>query len=73
MLPERKGRLRAHLVPYQWRPTFKNVYDELMQRFFVKDFALHVRYLDELADVHRAFERNEPPLPAAAKRAAGGA
>ena len=39
---------KVHLAPYKWRPTLKNVYDELMQRFFVKEFSLHTRYLDEL-------------------------
>jgi hypothetical protein len=48
MLPSRRGPFTVHLAPYKWRSTAKNVYDELMQRFFVKEFSLHVEYLDEL-------------------------
>jgi hypothetical protein len=47
-LPKWRGPFKVHLAPYKWRPTLKNVYDELMQRFFVKEFSLHTRYLDEL-------------------------
>jgi hypothetical protein len=47
-LPKRKGPFTVHLAPYKWRPSLKNLYDELMQRFFVKEFSLHVKYLDEL-------------------------
>jgi hypothetical protein len=58
-LPTRKGPLTVHLTPYRWRPAWKNVYDELMQRFMVKEFDVHVGYLRELASVHDAFERQE--------------
>jgi hypothetical protein len=47
-LPRKKGPFTIHLAPYKWRTTTKNVYDELMQRFLVKEFRLHVKYLDEL-------------------------
>lgn len=47
-LPKRKGPFTVHLAPYKWRPSMKNLYDELMQRFFVKEFSLHVKYLDDL-------------------------
>jgi hypothetical protein len=49
-LPQRWGPFAVHLAPYQWRGTAKNVYDECVQRFFVKDFSLHVRLLDELKE-----------------------
>lgn len=55
-LPRRKGPFTLHLAPYKWRPTVKNVYDELMQRFFVRDFALHGRFLDELKELHDRME-----------------
>lgn len=48
-LPQRWGPFAVHLAPYQWRGTAKNVYDECVQRFFVKEFAVHVRLLDELS------------------------
>jgi hypothetical protein len=38
----------VHLSPYQLRPTIKNIYDELMQRFVVRNFRRHVRYLRDL-------------------------
>jgi hypothetical protein len=47
-LPKRQGPFTVHLAPYKYRSKAKNVYDELMQRFFVKEFRLHVKYLDEL-------------------------
>jgi hypothetical protein len=47
-LPRKKGPLTLHLAPYKWRPGLKNVYDEFMQRFFVKEFGLHTKFLDEL-------------------------
>jgi Mannosyltransferase putative len=50
-LPRRLGPFRIHLTP-SYRPTTKNVYDELIQRFIVRDFALHVRFLEELGEVH---------------------
>jgi hypothetical protein len=53
-LPRRKGPFTVHLAPYKWRTTTKNVYDELMQRFLVKEFRLHVKYLDELKAFHDA-------------------
>jgi hypothetical protein len=51
-LPSRKGPFPLHLTPYKWRPRWKNVYDELMQRFLVKGFARHVKYLAELKEIH---------------------
>ncbi len=53
-LPKRKGPFTVHLTPYRWRPAVKNVYDELMQRFLVKAFRVHVGYLRELAALHDA-------------------
>ncbi len=54
-LPKRKGPFTVHLAPYRWRPNIKNVYDELMQRFFVKEFALHVGFLGELKGFHERY------------------
>lgn len=51
-LPRRFGPFQLHLTPYKWRSQRKNVYDEFMQRFFVKEFAQHVRYLNELSEIH---------------------
>ncbi len=51
-LPRRKGPFRVHLTPYKYRPSFKNLYDELMQHFFVKEFRTHVGYLEELGAIH---------------------
>jgi hypothetical protein len=47
-LPRKKGPFTVHLMPYKWRGPLKNVYDELMQRFLVKEFSLHTSILDEL-------------------------
>jgi len=58
-LPKKKGPFTVHLVPYKWRPGVKNIYDELMQRFFVKEFNLHTKYLDELQGFH---ERSDAAL-----------
>jgi hypothetical protein len=52
-LPKWKGPFKVHLAPYKWRPTLKNVYDEFMQRFLVKEFSLHTKLLDELNRFHR--------------------
>jgi len=51
-LPIKKGPFTTHLTPYKWRPRVKNFYDEAMQRFFVRDFGLHVSYLDELNEFY---------------------
>ena len=68
-LPRRKGPLTLHLTPYRWRPAIKNVYDELMQRFLVKEFAIHAGYLRELGAIHDAFARE---LGTSALREPGG-
>jgi hypothetical protein len=47
-LPKRRGPFTVHLAPFQYRPSIKNVYDELMQRFLMQGFRGHVGYLDEL-------------------------
>jgi hypothetical protein len=51
-LPKGRGPFQARLTPYKYRPAIKNSYDELMQRFVVRDFALHARFLQELGDLH---------------------
>jgi hypothetical protein len=48
-LPKRVGPFTTHLLPYKHRSQAKNLYDEIFQRFFVRDFPLHVRFLDDLA------------------------
>jgi hypothetical protein len=50
-LPTRKYGFRSHLAPPSYRPLHKNVYDELMQRFIVRNYGLHAHFLDELAEV----------------------
>lgn len=47
-LPQKRGPFHLHLLPYEHRSSTKNVYDELMQRFFVRDFSSHIKYLNEL-------------------------
>jgi hypothetical protein len=51
-LPVRKGPFPIHLTPYHWRPLWKNVMDELLQRFVVKNFTRHTGYLAELKKIH---------------------
>ena len=54
-LPRRRGPVTVHLTPYRWRSPAKNVYDELMQRFLVKGFREHARYLRELGALRNAY------------------
>jgi hypothetical protein len=58
-LPKKKGPFRVHLTPDKYRPSKKNVYDELVQRFVVRDFALHARFLEELGEIHDYHRRLE--------------
>jgi hypothetical protein len=53
-LPTKKGPFTTHLTPYQWRSPSKNFYDETMQRFFVRNFSTHVKFLDELNEYYQA-------------------
>jgi hypothetical protein len=50
-LPVRRGPYTSYLSSYEGRPMIKNLYDEIMQRFFVRDFPRHVSLLEELARV----------------------
>jgi hypothetical protein len=52
-LPVRRGPYTSYLSFYEGRPMIKNLYDEIMQRFFVRGFSRHVRLLEELALVRR--------------------
>ena len=54
-LTKRIGPFDVHLAASH-RPVTKNIYDELMQRFIVRDFSLHVRFLQELAALSVARE-----------------
>jgi hypothetical protein len=51
-LPKRRGPFRLHLKPQHYRSTQKNIYDEVMQRFIVRDFDLHTQFLEELGSIH---------------------
>ena len=51
-LPKRRGPFRTYLAPGKHRTSKKDTYDEIMQRFIVRDFFLHAHYLRELAEVH---------------------
>ncbi len=51
-LPRRKGPVSLYLAPYKHRSQKKNIYDELMQRFIIREFRQHIVFLRELGDVH---------------------
>jgi hypothetical protein len=48
-LPQRKGPVRVYLAPHKHRRLSHNIYNEIMQRLFVRNFSLHARYLRELS------------------------
>ena len=50
-LPRRKGPFQIHLAPHKYRRSSHNLYNEIMQRLIVRDFAVHARYLRELVEV----------------------
>ena len=50
-LSQRKGPFQIHLAPHKYRRSSHNLYNEIAQRLVVRDFAVHVRYLRELAEV----------------------
>jgi hypothetical protein len=50
-LPRRMGLFQIHLAPHKYRRSSHNLYNEIMQRLIVRDFAVHARYLRELVEV----------------------
>ena len=42
---------KIYLAPHKYRRSSHNLYNEFMQRLIVRDFAVHARYLRELAEV----------------------
>jgi hypothetical protein len=58
-VPRRFGPFRLHLARYELRSRRKDVYDEVMQRFLVRGFGQHSRYLAELSGIRDAFNRGK--------------
>ena len=50
-IPKPVGIFHIYLTPYKYRSTLRNIYDELLQRVVVRDFALHAGFLQELAEL----------------------
>jgi hypothetical protein len=48
-VPKRVGPFHTHLAACRFGEAAKDIYDEIMQRFMVRHFTLHVHYLRELA------------------------
>jgi hypothetical protein len=58
-LPARRGPFRSYLSPGKHRTSRKDFYDEVAQRFIVRNFGLHARYLRELSDIHESYSSVE--------------
>jgi hypothetical protein len=54
-LPKRTWMMKSYLLPYKNRPQHKNIYDEFMQRFMVRDFRLHASFLEDLSKAKDSF------------------
>ena len=51
-----KGILQnAPFAPYKYRRTSHSNYNEIMQRFVVRDFSEHARHLRELAELRDSY------------------
>jgi len=47
-IPYRKGLFKSYLAPYDGRPFYKDIIDEVLQRFVNRNYKLHTQFLDTL-------------------------
>jgi hypothetical protein len=50
-IPRGGSLFRSYLTPHKYRRLRHNIYNEVMQRILVRNFALHAEYLRELAEI----------------------